>query len=55
LKRGMILGCSVAGAVLLIVIILVIWAVGAYNNLVTIKRGGNSDLGSGRKSVPEKS
>lgn len=36
MKRGMILGCSIAGAVLVIVIILVVWAVGAYNNLVTL-------------------
>ena len=32
----MILGCSIAGGVLVILIILVVWAVGAYNNLVTL-------------------
>jgi LemA protein len=36
LKKGMIVGCSIAAAVLLVVIILVIWGVGAYNNLVTL-------------------
>lgn len=36
MKRGMILGCSIAGAILVIVIILVIWGIGAYNNLVTL-------------------
>jgi len=36
LKRGMIVGCSIAGGLLLVIIILVIWAVGAYNNLVTL-------------------
>jgi LemA protein len=45
LKRGMIVGCSVAGGLLLIIIILVAWGVGAYNNLVTVNEEVNQTWG----------
>jgi LemA protein len=45
LKRGMILGCSIGGAVLLVLIIMAVWAVGAYNNLVTINEEVNQTWG----------
>jgi LemA protein len=45
LKRGMILGCSIGGAVLLLVIILVVWGIGAYNTLVTLDEEVNQNWG----------
>jgi LemA protein len=41
MKKGMIVGCSIAGGVLLIVAILVIWGISAYNNLVTLNESVN--------------
>ena len=41
MKKGMIVGCSVAGGILLIVAILVIWGINAYNNLVTLNETVN--------------
>ena len=37
----MIVGCSIAGGILLIVAILVIWGINAYNNLVTLNETVN--------------
>ncbi len=34
MKRGMIVGCSVAGGVILIAAIIILWGISAYNNLV---------------------
>jgi LemA protein len=45
LKRGMILGCSIAGGILLLVIIMVVWGIGAYNNLVTLNEEVNQTWG----------
>lgn len=45
MKRGMILGCSVAGGILLLLIILVVWGIGAYNNLVTLNEEVNQTWG----------
>lgn len=36
MKKGMLVGLSIAGAVLLLVVILVMWSVGVYNSLVTL-------------------
>ncbi len=41
MKKGMIVGCSVAGGILLIVAILVIWGINSYNNLVTLNETVN--------------
>ena len=41
MKKGMIVGCSIAGGVLLIVAIFVIWGISAYNNLVTLNESVN--------------
>jgi LemA protein len=41
MKRGMIVGCSVAGVILIIIAILVFWGIGAYNNLVTLNESVN--------------
>ena len=41
MKKGMIVGCSVVGGILLIVAILVIWGINAYNNLVTLNETVN--------------
>ena len=41
MKKGMIVGCSIAGGVLLIAAILVIWGISAYNNLVTLNENVN--------------
>lgn len=41
MKRGMIVGCSIAGAVLLILAIIVFWGIGAYNHLVTLNEQVN--------------
>ena len=41
MKKGMIIGLSIAGGVLLFVIILIMWVVGIYNNLVTLNETVN--------------
>jgi LemA protein len=41
MKKGMIIGLSIAGGVLLFVIILIMWGVGIYNNLVTLNETVN--------------
>lgn len=41
MKRGMIIGCSVAGGLLLIILILVMWGVGSYNKIVTLNETVN--------------
>jgi LemA protein len=41
MKKGLIVGCSIGGGVLLIVAILVIWGISAYNNLVTLNESVN--------------
>ena len=41
MKRGMIVGCSIAGVILIIIAIMVFWGIGAYNNLVTLSEGVN--------------
>lgn len=41
MKRGMIVGCSVAGGILLIIAILIMWGIGSYNNLVTLRESVN--------------
>ena len=41
MKKGMLIGCSIAGGVLLIVAIFVIWGISTYNNLVTLNETVN--------------
>lgn len=41
MKKGMIVGCSIAGGLLIIVAILVMWGIGIYNNLVTLNESVN--------------
>lgn len=41
MKKGMIVGLSIAGGILLIVAIAVIWGISAYNNLVTLNETVN--------------
>lgn len=41
MKKGVLVGCSVAGVILLVVVILVIWGVNVYNNLVTLNENVN--------------
>lgn len=41
MKKGMLVGCSVAGGLLLLVIILVMWGVGVYNSLVGLNEQVN--------------
>lgn len=41
MKKGVLVGCSIAGVVLLLIVILVIWGVGVYNNLVTLNENVN--------------
>ncbi len=41
MKKGMIIGCSIAGGVLLIVAIFITWGIGTYNNLVTLNETVN--------------
>jgi len=41
----MIVGCSVAGVILVLILILVFWGVGAYNNLVAINEEVNQAWG----------
>ena len=40
-RKGLILGCSIAGAIGLVVIILIVWGIGAYNNLVKLNERVN--------------
>lgn len=41
MKRGTIIGCAVAGFILLVIAILVIWGINSYNNLVTLNESVN--------------
>ncbi|HSD62587.1 MAG TPA: LemA family protein [Ignavibacteriaceae bacterium] len=41
MKRGMVIGCAVGGFILLIILILVIWGISSYNNLVTLNETVN--------------
>ncbi len=41
MKKGMIIGCSIAGGVLLIIAIFVMWGISTYNNLVTLNESVN--------------
>ncbi len=41
MKRGMVIGCAVGGFVLVILAIMVIWGISAYNNLVTLNEAVN--------------
>ncbi len=41
MKRGMLVGCSIAGIILIILAVLVFWGIGSYNNLVTLNEGVN--------------
>ncbi len=36
MKRGMVIGCGVGGFILLVIAIMIIWGISAYNNLVTL-------------------
>lgn len=40
-KRGTLIGCSIAGVVLIIVLIFVFWGVGSYNRLVELRESVN--------------
>jgi LemA protein len=42
MKRGMIIGLSIAGVILLFLIILVMWGIGSYNKLVNLNESVNS-------------
>ena len=41
MKRGMVIGCAVGGFILVVLAILVIWGINAYNNLVTLNEAVN--------------
>lgn len=41
MKRGMVIGCAVGGFILVVIAILVIWGISAYNNLVTLNESVN--------------
>jgi LemA protein len=41
MKRGMVIGCTVGGFILVIIAIMVIWGINAYNNLVTLNESVN--------------
>jgi LemA protein len=41
MKRGMVIGCSVGGFILLVIAIMVLWGINAYNNLVTLNEAVN--------------
>jgi LemA protein len=41
MKKGMIIGLSIAGGVLLFIVIVIMWGVGIYNNLVTLNESVN--------------
>jgi LemA protein len=42
MKKGMIIGLSIAGGILLLILILVMWGVGSYNKLVNLNESVNS-------------
>src|SRR5674476_736462 len=42
MKRGMIIGLSIGGGILLLILIMVMWGVGSYNKLVNLNEGVNS-------------
>ncbi len=41
MKRGMVIGCAVGGFILVVIAIIVIWGISAYNNLVTLNESVN--------------
>jgi LemA protein len=41
MKRGMVIGCAVGGFILVVIAIMVIWGISAYNNLVTLNESVN--------------
>ena len=41
MKRGMVIGCAVGGFILVLIAIMVIWGINAYNNLVTLNEAVN--------------
>ena len=41
MKKGLLIGLSIVGAVVIVLLILVIWGVGVYNNLVTLNEAVN--------------
>ncbi len=41
MKKGLMVGCSVAGLILVIIAIFVFWGIGTYNNLVTLNETVN--------------
>ena len=41
MKKGLIIGCSVAGVILVFIAILIFWGIGTYNNLVTLRESVN--------------
>jgi LemA protein len=41
MKKGMIIGLSIAGGVLLFIVIVIMWGIGIYNNLVTLNESVN--------------
>ncbi|MGE5409775.1 MAG: LemA family protein [Clostridiales bacterium] len=43
MKRGLLVGCSIAAVVLIIVVALVGWGVGVYNNLVSLNEAVNQN------------
>jgi LemA protein len=42
MKKGMIIGLSIAGGILLLILIIVMWGVGSYNKLVNLNESVNS-------------
>lgn len=42
MKRGTLIGCSIAGVIVLIIAILIFWGIGAYNNLVKLNETVNA-------------
>ena len=36
MKKGLLIGCSVVGVILVVIGFFVFWGIGAYNNLVTL-------------------
>jgi LemA protein len=41
MKKGLLIGLSIIGAIVIVLLILVIWGVGVYNNLVTLNESVN--------------
>ena len=41
MKKGMIIGLSIAGGILLLIIIFIMWGVGTYNKIVTLNQSVN--------------